>query len=223
MPESLRTSSLAAAYYKLLQRYLLSHLRKWGLTPDRLTWAGLLVSMTVPLGFWVHPFLGFILILFSGLADSLDGQMARHENKSSLWGAFLDSSLDRISDFSYLLGFWVLLRQHANPVWATLTVLICILSTMMISYTKARAEGLGLDCPVGFMERGARVTFLLIWALVLTLLPGQSAICLWLGIVLYGALCLATIIQRVRYVRQQIKGTMTGSGTAGDRRAMAPK
>ena len=217
MRGSLRTSTLAAAYYKLMQRYLLPHLNAWRLTPDRLTWIGLLVSMTVPLGFWAHPFLGFILILFSGLADSLDGLMARHENRSSLWGAFLDSSLDRISDFFYLLGFWVLLGQHANPAWATLAVFICALLTVLISYTKARAEGLGCECPVGLMERGARVTFLLVWALVLTLLPAQRIIILWLGLALYGTLCLVTIIQRVRHVRRQIDGTMAGSETAKDR------
>jgi len=216
MPGSLRTSALAAAYYKFMQQYLLPRFYTWRLTPDRLTWIGLLISMTVPLGFWVHPFLGFILILFSGLADSLDGLMARHENRSSLWGAFLDSSLDRISDFFYLLGFWVLLGQHANLAWATVAVFVCALLTVLISYTKARAEGLGCDCPVGIMERGARVAFLLVWALVLTLLPGQRIINLWLGLALYGALCLVTVIQRVRYVRRQIEATMSGSGTTED-------
>jgi phosphatidylglycerophosphate synthase len=213
MPGSLRTSTLAAAYYKLMQRYLLPRLHAWGLTPDRLTWTGLLVSLTVPLGFWTHPFLGFILISLSGLADSLDGLMARHESKTSLWGAFLDSSLDRVSDFFYLLGFWVLLWHHTNPAWATLAIFICTLLTVLISYTKARAEGLGCECPVGLMERGARVIFLLAWALVLTLMPGLMTINLWSGLALYSALCLATVIRRIIYVRRRIEGAMTGAGS----------
>jgi len=204
MPGSLRTSTLATAYYKLMQRYLLPHLPAWGLTPNRLTWMGMLVSITVPLGFWVHPAWGFILILISGMADSLDGLMARHENRSSLWGAFLDSSLDRISDFFYLLGFWVLLSQRASPAWAGLAVFICLLLTMLISYTKARAGALGCSCPVGLMERGLRVTFLMVWALVLILLPALRSVNLWLGLALYGALCLATVFQRVVYVRHQM-------------------
>jgi len=206
MPESLRTSTLATAYYKLMQRYLLPHLPAWGLTPNRLTWMGMLVAITVPLGFWVHPMWGFILILISGTADSLDGLMARHENRSSMWGAFLDSSLDRVSDFFYLLGFWVLLSQHTSPAWAGLAVFICLLLTMLISYTKARAGALGCNCPVGLMERGLRVTYLMVWALVLILLPAPRSIVLWLGLALYGALCLATVIQRVVYVRNQIRG-----------------
>ena len=205
MPESLRTSTLATAYYNLMQRYVLPHLPAWGLTPNRLTWMGMLVAITVPLGFWVHPMWGFILILISGTADSLDGLMARHENRSSMWGAFLDSSLDRVSDFFYLLGFWVLLSQHASPARAGLAVFICLLLTMLISYTKARAGELGCNCPVGLMERGLRVTYLMVWALVLILLPAPRSIILWLGLSLYGALCLATVVQRVVYVRNQIR------------------
>ncbi len=206
MPESLRTSTLAAAYYKLMQRYLLPRLQAWGLTPNRMTWMGMLVSITVPLGFWVHPVWGFILILISGAADSLDGLLARHENRSSLWGAFLDSSLDRVSDFFYLLGFWVLLSRHANPVWAGLAVFICLLLTMLISYTKARAGALGCNCPVGLMERGLRVIYLMVWAVVLVVLPAHRPVSLWLGLALYGALCLATVIQRLVYVRHQMRG-----------------
>ena len=219
MPGTLRTSTLAAAYYKLMQRYVIPHFQTWGLTPNRLTWIGLLVSITVPFGFWVHPFWGFIAILLSGMADSLDGQMARHQNKSSRWGAFLDSSLDRISDFFYLLGYWVLLSQHANPIWAGLAVFICALLTMLISYTKARAEGLGCSCPVGLMERGLRVAYLMVWALVLMLWPAYRTVNLWSGLALYGTLSLATVIQRVNYVRRQIGDPMPGSINQ-DRQAM---
>ena len=104
MPGSLRTSTLAASYYRLMERFILPRLPLWGLTPNRLTWAGMLISIAVPAGFWVDPLLGFVLIMVSGVADSLDGLMARNQKKSSAWGAFLDSSLDRVSDFFYLLG-----------------------------------------------------------------------------------------------------------------------
>lgn len=205
MAGSLRKSTLATFYYGLMQRYVLSRLESWGLTPNRLTWTGLLVSMLVPLGFWVHPLLGFLLILFSGMADSLDGLMARIQHKASPWGAFLDSSLDRISDFFYLLGFWVLLSRHAGPAWAALAVFICTLLTMLISYTKARAEGLGCECPVGLMERSVRIFFLLGWALIIILLPAHIIINLWSGLALYAILCLATVIRRFRYVRLRIE------------------
>jgi CDP-diacylglycerol--glycerol-3-phosphate 3-phosphatidyltransferase len=204
MPGSLRTSALAAAYYGLMERFLLPRLPAWGLTPNRLTWTGMLISMAVPLGFWAHPLLGFGLITISGAADSLDGLMARQQERSSTWGAFLDSSLDRISDFFYLLGFWVLLSRRGAPAWATLAVFGCLLLTLLISYTKCRAEALGCRCPVGLMERGVRVVYLILWALVIGIFPAYETVTLWLGLAVYAFLCLATVIHRIRYIRGQI-------------------
>jgi phosphatidylglycerophosphate synthase len=200
MPGFLRTSALAAAYYRLMERFLLPRLPAWGLTPNRLTWAGMLISMTVPLGFRVHSFLGAGLIMVSGVADSLDGLMARHQKRSTTWGSFLDSSLDRISDFFYLLGFWVLLSRHGPPVWATLAIFGCLQLTLLISYTKCRAEALGCQCPVGLMERGVRVVYLILWALAVGLLSAHETVVLWWGLALYAVLCLATVIHRIRYV-----------------------
>jgi CDP-diacylglycerol---glycerol-3-phosphate 3-phosphatidyltransferase len=211
MPGSLRTSALAAAYYGLMERFLLPRLPSWGMTPNRLTWTGMLISIAVPLGFWAHPFLGFGLILVSGAADSLDGLMARHQKRSSTWGAFLDSSLDRISDFFYLLGFWVPLSRLGEPAWATLALFICLLLTLLISYTKSRAEALGCRCPVGLMERGVRVVYLILWALVLGLLPAHEKITLWTGLALYAILCMVTVVHRIRYIRGQIEDPVGGS------------
>ena len=217
VPDYLRTCSLAAAYYKWMQRYVVPRLPAWRLTPNRVSWIGMLVSMAVPLGFRAHPFWGFVLILFSSVADSLDGLMARQQNSSSRWGAFLDSNLDRISDFFYLLGFWVLLSRTAGPTAAGLSVFTCILLTMMISYTKARAEGLGCPCPVGLMERGLRVIYLMLWALALILLPSHTTSVLWMGLTLYGALTLATVIQRIIYIRHRLQGPDAGSTPVGPR------
>jgi CDP-diacylglycerol---glycerol-3-phosphate 3-phosphatidyltransferase len=217
MSGSLRTSNLAAAYYRLMQRFLIPHLPAWGLTPDRLTWMGMLISLTVPLGFWAHPLLGFGLILTSGLADSLDGLMARYQKKSSPWGAFLDSTLDRISDCFYLLGFWVPLNRHMEPAWAAMAIFVCLLLTLLISYVKCRAEALGCPCPVGLMERGVRVVYLIVWALVVGLLPDSERICLWLGLAIYGALSLATVIHRGIYIRKHI-GDPVAASVADHRR-----
>jgi CDP-diacylglycerol---glycerol-3-phosphate 3-phosphatidyltransferase len=137
--------------------------------------------------------------------------MARHQERSSPWGAFLDSSLDRISDFFYLLGFWVPLSRHAAPAWATSAIFVCLLLTLLISYTKCRAEALGGHCPVGLMERGMRVVYLILWALVIGLLPAYETVSLWLGLALYGTLSLATVVQRVRYIRRQIGSPIAGS------------
>jgi CDP-diacylglycerol--glycerol-3-phosphate 3-phosphatidyltransferase len=213
MPGSLRHSALADAYYKLVERMLLPRLPAWGLTPNRLTTMGMLISMSVPLGFWVHPLLGCGLITVSGVADSLDGLMARRQKRSSNWGAFLDSSLDRISDFFYLLGFWVPLTRQGDPGWAALAVFISLLLTLLISYTKCRAEALGCQCPVGLMERGVRVVFLIMLALAVGLLPAHEKAVLWWGLTLYAMLCLATVIQRIRYIYSKLNNPPTGSGS----------
>lgn len=213
MPGSLRTSALATAYYGLMERFILPRLPAWGLTPNRLTWTGMLISIAVPLGFWAHPFLGFGLILVSGMADSLDGLMARHQKRSSTWGAFLDSSLDRISDFFYLLGFWVLLSRQGEPAWATLAIFVCLLLTLLISYTKCRAEALGCRCRVGLMERGVRVVYLILWALVVGLIPAHETLALWSGLGLYAMLCLATVIHRIRYIQGQIVNPLSASAS----------
>jgi CDP-diacylglycerol---glycerol-3-phosphate 3-phosphatidyltransferase len=211
MPGSLRTSTLAAAYYELMGNFFLPRLPAWGLTPNRLTWAGMMISMAVPLGFWAHPFLGFGLILVSGAADSLDGLMARDQKRSSTWGSFLDSSLDRISDFFYLLGFWVPLSRYGEPAWTALPVFISLLLTLLISYTKCRAEALGCRCTVGLMERGVRVIYLVLWALIVGLFPSREAVTLWSGLALYAMLCLATVIHRIQFIRGQMSNPVSES------------
>ena len=200
MPYSLRTSFLATAYYSWLERRILPRFPEWGMSPNRLTCIGMLFSLAVPLGFWIHPVWGFFLIMLSGAADSMDGLMARHQNRTSRWGAFLDSSLDRISDFFYLVGFWVVFWRHAAPAPATLAIFFVALMTTLISYTKARAEALGVPCPVGLMERGVRVAFLMMWALLLALVPDGRNIVLWLGLTIYGILALFTVLQRGFYI-----------------------
>lgn len=202
MLNSLRTSFLAAAYYNLLNRWLLPRLNAWGMTPNQLTWIGALVSIVVPLGFWVHPLWGFTLILISALTDSADGFMARQQSKTSQWGAFLDSTLDRVSDLFYLLGFWMFFCWTAPSRIATLGIFAAILLTFLISYCKARAEALGYSCPVGVMERAVRVTTLLLWALALTVLPANHHVVLWLGLCMYNAMALATVVQRATFIRR---------------------
>ena len=143
-------------------------------------------------------------MLMSAVIDSVDGSMARQRHKTSQWGAFLDSTLDRVSDLFYLIGFWVIFYQSTNSIVATLGIFIAILLTFLISYSKARAEALGYSCPVGLMERSARVTALLIWTLALVMLPAHHMIILWLGLLLYNTLTLTTAIQRGVYTMRQM-------------------
>jgi CDP-diacylglycerol--glycerol-3-phosphate 3-phosphatidyltransferase len=196
----LRHTPLARGYYRLLDRAVLPWVRRRRIEADRMTWIGALIAITVPPGFALHPLVGLALMLLSGSADALDGRLARENLRASSWGAFLDSALDRLSDGCYLLGFWLLFWQAGRALAGTLLLWPALIATLMISYVKARAEGLGGDCPVGWMERATRIVYLCAWALSLGLLPGLREMLLTGGAIVYLGLTVATLIQRFRYV-----------------------
>lgn len=199
---SLRESSIARLYYRAVDKGLLSPLSRVFSHPDQLTLFGAAVSALTPIGFYLHPGIGFSIILISGIFDSLDGLMARKTSQSSTFGAFLDSSLDRVSDFFYLAGFWVLFRESTYFALASLVIMIAILSTVLISYVKARAEGLGGSCKAGLMGRAQRVIYLLAWGLVLALVPSASDPILWAGLLVYTMLTVFTAVQRIIHVKK---------------------
>ena len=201
----LRTSPIGNGYYRLLENQLIPLLIRWDLTPNHLTVTGVTLAALVPPGFYLHPVVGFVLMGLSGVADSLDGVLAQKKGRASPEGAFLDSSLDRISDFFFLVGFWILFRQQAHLALSTLGLFTALLLTLMISYVKARAEALGANCTVGWMERGWRTVYLLFWALWICVLPSHRAAVLWTGLPVYLLLTLYTVIQRIRHIRSQLR------------------
>ena len=204
MAFSLRTSFIGNLYYRVLRKHLLPWLEKAGATPIQLTLSGVVVAVLVPFGFYLHPAVGLVIMLASGLADSLDGLMARQRNQVSTYGAFLDSSLDRLSDLFFLMGFWILFWDEKGFLGATILFFLCLLSTSMISYVKARAEALGTACDIGILERGVRVLYLAVWALALCLLPGEREWILWTGLGLYTTLTFLTVLQRILHVKKAL-------------------
>jgi CDP-diacylglycerol--glycerol-3-phosphate 3-phosphatidyltransferase len=197
---TLRQHPLARGYYRLLEAAVLPWVRRHRIQADQMTYLGALVALTVPLGFGLHPLAGLLLMLVSGSADALDGYLARETAHPSPWGAFLDSSLDRLSDGGYLLGFWILFWQADMALWGTLLLWPALVATLMISYIKARAEALGGGCPIGVMERAARIVYLCGWALCLGLLPYSREMLITGGAV-YLVLTSATVFQRIRHIR----------------------
>lgn len=193
---NIRESALAGYIYRFLEKQLLPRTQGIIKRPDHFTILGLVLALLVPVGFFIHPFWGFIFMGLSGLADIMDGLLAKKQNAASARGAFLDSSIDRISDFLYLAGIWVLFLKNEQIVLGSLLVWLSMLSTFMISYVKARAEGLNVRCRKGLMERGLRTVYLVVWALLLSIWPRV----LWAGLVLYCALTAATVIQRILHI-----------------------
>ena len=122
---------------------------------------------------------GGVAILLSGLLDMMDGRLARLGNLSSKFGALLDSSLDRYSELLTLSGIaLLLLRSGDNWFWAAVATFAAIIGSVMVSYVRARAEGLGISCKVGLMQRPERVVV----TAVSTIATGLTSDPLWLAI-----------------------------------------
>jgi CDP-diacylglycerol---glycerol-3-phosphate 3-phosphatidyltransferase len=111
-----------------------------------------------------HLFVGALVCWFFVMADMLDGALARVKGTTGVFGAFLDSTLDRIADASVFAGLtaWFVLGGHSRLMAGV--ALFCLVAGMMVSYAKARAEGLGLRCDVGLAERGERLLIALVAA-----------------------------------------------------------
>ena len=201
---SLRDSSLGRLYYRGLENAVLPFIKNRGFTPNRVTVAGLIFAVMVPLGFSAHAFWGLLLIALAGIADSADGLLARDAGLKSSFGGFLDSTLDRISDTFFLMGFWVLFWLDGRWILeATILFFLALMSMYLISYIKARAEAAGLDCDTGLMTRAVRVVYMLVWAFLLVVVPGTAEALLWIGISVFLLACAFTAGQRIVYVRNQ--------------------
>lgn len=195
----LRKSFLAGHYYRLIEQRVLPRVNRLTLGPNHFTLIGFFLAALVPAGFFLHPLIGFFFMLASGVADTLDGLTARRRNAASTFGAFLDSSLDRVSDFFYIFGFWSLFWHSERHILAGSLIFASYLTTSMISYVQARSEALGGTCGVGWMERGWRTVFLLLWALLVGVLPAFRDLVLWTGLVFYFLLTAVTVLQRMIY------------------------
>ena len=106
-----------------------------------------------------------LVIIFSGFFDLVDGQVARATNRVTRFGAFFDSVVDRYSDASQFLGLLVFYARGGRFFWVVLAAFVMI-SSIMVSYTRARAESLIGSCRVGFMERPERLVLVILGALV---------------------------------------------------------
>ena len=187
-----------------------------GLGPDALTVIGVVFSVFAGLAYFEGGFrLGSLLLLLAGLCDILDGELARTGNRASTFGAFLDSTLDRLAEALVLLGisgFYAFnmlelihdpsrvideLSRGLEPrtyFLLSLTATAALIGSFMVSYTRARAEGLGLECKVGWFERPERLLLILIAGLF-----GISAVMPW-ALVILTVLSFATAAQRVAHV-----------------------
>jgi phosphatidylinositol phosphate synthase len=161
--------------------------------PDTLTVLGWALSLGSAVLFGLgYAQLAGVVMLLGGLFDALDGAVARESNKMSDFGAFLDSTLDRLSESAIFVGVIFFYAASSRPYEALLAGAAMTFS-LMTSYTRARAEGLGLECEVGLLERAGRVVILSLFSL---------AGFLTLGVGLVAAGALVTTAQRMLHVRR---------------------
>ncbi len=157
----LKGTVIEAEYYGFLERHLVPRLIQLRLRPNHVTFLGLLSSLLAGISFAYYPLLGGLFTLLTGLLDTLDGSLARALGENRKFGAFLDSVLDRYTELIIYLGIWCYFyRQGAVTPLISLTVLLILFGSLMVSYTRARAEGLGVDCLAGTFQRGERIVLL---------------------------------------------------------------
>ena len=179
-----------------------------GVRPDWLTLSGLLLNLVATAAFARgHLQWGAAIMLLAGLCDFLDGQVAREGRKETKFGALLDSTTDRYSEIFIYFGIGAYLIQQEK--WIVCGILFFALSgSLMVSYVRARAEGLGEDCKVGFMQRPERIVALGLGGLV-----GHEGVVLVL--VVLALTTNYTVIERLAYIRNKWKTSATSAPAQG--------
>ena len=165
--------------------------------PDTLTVLGWTLSVCAAVLFGLgYARVAGLVMLLGGLFDALDGDVARASNRMSAFGAFLDSTLDRLSEAAIFVGIIYFYAAAARPFEALLAGTAMTFS-LLTSYARARAEGLDIECQVGLLERAGRVVILSAFSIAGLLTFG-------LGLVAAGAL--VTTAQRIIHVRRATRG-----------------
>ncbi|HEX6940362.1 MAG TPA: CDP-alcohol phosphatidyltransferase family protein [Longimicrobiales bacterium] len=184
--------SLRGSVYRAI-RPLTDMLVRREVHPNLLTTLGFLVTITSAFAFHQHQIrvAGF-LVLLGGAFDILDGRVARLSHLGSKFGAFYDSTLDRISEIAVYFGLLSLYndyRLELGDVGMIYLIMLAMAGSLMISYTRARAEALGLDCRIGLMPRAERVVLIGTSALFF----GEA----WGGIVLKGVIVVLAVLTNI--------------------------
>ncbi|MCB0199108.1 MAG: CDP-alcohol phosphatidyltransferase family protein [Anaerolineae bacterium] len=175
-----------------------------GVTPNQLTLIGLvlqsIVAVVIAAGYLR---LAGILLVFFSIFDAFDGTLARMTGQTSRFGAFFDATIDRYAESIVLFGLLVYYTGQPDSSTQTLLIYVAIVGSLLVSYTRAKAESLNIPCKAGILTRAERVVLLVIGLLLgpwqpIAALPDALTIVLWLLAILSNV----TAIQRVLVVRK---------------------
>ncbi len=204
---------LQQVIYKIINP-LIKGMIKIGITPNIVTTVGFIGNIVAAAFFIVasqQPDLcsqattvgwGGFIIIASGLFDMMDGRLARMGNMSSSFGAMWDSTLDRYSELVSLFGIVLVFLEDESWFWMGVVTFAAMVGSVMVSYVRARAEGLDIECKVGFMQRPERVVVTAVTAI----LTGVSGSLWWLagGMILIAVLANITAFWRVAYCYREL-------------------
>jgi CDP-diacylglycerol--glycerol-3-phosphate 3-phosphatidyltransferase len=175
-------------------------LSKSGITPNALTFINLALNIVAAYVIATEHFIiGGILVLVSGLFDLLDGALARFTKQTTKFGAILDSTVDRISEAAILCGLLIWYIPQEGASLEIILIFAVLIGSFLVSYIRARAEGLGWQCQVGLFTRAERVIVLAIGLLINQIFIALCVLVVFVFI---------TVVQRLVYLWKQgkIKG-----------------
>jgi CDP-diacylglycerol---glycerol-3-phosphate 3-phosphatidyltransferase len=180
-------------------------LAKTSITPNMVTWFGfILILVAAVLAGTGHPFAAGWVVLLSGFFDIIDGALARGTNQVTRFGGALDSTLDRLSEAVILLGIMAFYLFGNPPVtylpWIILLIGVTMIGSFLVSYVRAKAEALNIECQVGIFTRTERVIIL-----ALGLLLSGIPYALIIAIAIITLLSIVTVIQRLTWVYKQAR------------------
>lgn len=175
-------------------------LARTGVTPNTITWFGFLIAIGAGVLAGIgHPFVAGFVVLAGGFFDIIDGALARSTGRTTRFGAILDSTLDRAGEAVVFVGILVYYTREQSTAGVVVVGVVWLMS-LLVSYIRARAEGMGLQCEVGLFTRAERIILL-----ALGLLLSQVGDSLLIILVIIAALSFLTVIQRLRHVWRQTK------------------
>jgi CDP-diacylglycerol--glycerol-3-phosphate 3-phosphatidyltransferase len=192
--------------------------------PNWITTVGVFVNLAAGLAFFLfHIQLGGALVLLGGLLDIIDGQVAVRTGQQTVFGSFYDSTTDRIAEIVVMLGVMSLYlgnEPNIGEPWMAFVVAAAMAGSLMVSYTRAKAEALGIDCRVGLMQRAERIL----------LLGGSSlffgswergAVLTWVMLAM-AVLTNLTAIYRIYWVSRHLTATQQPSAPGAPRSVPEP-
>jgi CDP-diacylglycerol--glycerol-3-phosphate 3-phosphatidyltransferase len=175
------------------------------LTPNAISLTGFLLNVVAAALVWQrYFFIGGVAFIVGSVMDTLDGRYSRMSGKGTPFGAFLDSTLDRLEEGIVLTAIAATFARQHNQL-AVAAVVVAVLASLMVSYTRARAEALGVECKVGIATRAVRVVILsagLVFARGASL--GHFSLLAPAVYVLAG-LSAFTVLQRILHVRSELR------------------